>query len=165
MRYQSARKPKLRAAALVVPPPIPEIAAPQEADDQLGPVLAEPEPEEVGLRVLAALESMPSLEPDFSDDLASEASVTIIERADVGVPEAERHYSDTMGSLRARLDDMGVAPDIVPDEYAAYQGPIEEAVVEIIERPVVGQNAAAATGPSDLAAFKPLSKALPGAKS
>jgi hypothetical protein len=28
---------------------------------------------------------------------------------------------------------VGEAPDIDADEYAAYQGPIEEAVVEIVE--------------------------------
>lgn len=142
LRYQPVRKPKLRAPALVVPPPIPE---PEVSQDAFDPEPAwEAEPAEVGLRVLAALESMPSLEPDYCDDLAAEASVTIIERADANEPQLEPRHAEGHGTLRARLHDMGEAPDILPDEYAAYQGPIEEATVEIIEVPPHGQNAAAA---------------------
>ncbi len=37
--------------------------------------------DEDGLRMLAALETLTSLEPDYSDDITSEASVTIIESA------------------------------------------------------------------------------------
>ena len=35
--------------------------------------------DEDGLRMLAALETLTSLEPDYSDDITAEASVTIIE--------------------------------------------------------------------------------------
>ena len=142
LRYQSARKPKLRSPALVVPPPIPSDAALQEAVVDYDPALDEGQPEEVGLRVLAALESLPSLEPDYCDDLAAEASVTIIERAGSNECAPDRGQADAAGSLSARIHGMGEAPDIVPDEYAAYQGPIEEAVVEIVELPTDGQNAA-----------------------
>lgn len=164
VRYQSVRKPKLRAPALVVPPPVPDIAAPQETLHDCPPTSREPEPEEVGLRVLAALESMQSLEPDFCDDLAAEASVTIIERADVDSRKPEQHRDEVRGSLRARIDDMGVAPRIAAEEYAAYQGPIEEATVEIIERPAGGQNAAATSEPVDLAERRPALKAAAGGR-
>lgn len=165
LRYSSVRKPKLRAAALVVPPPIPAVTAPPELTQGFEPEIDEAEPEEVGLRVLAALESMPSLEPDYCGDLTAEASVTIIERADAGAPEREPRYAEDHASLRARLDDMGEAPDVLPDEYAAYQGPIEEAAVEIFERPANGQNAASAPGasePSDLSVRHRFFKALAG---
>lgn len=148
LRYQPVRKPKLRAAALVVPPPIPDDVIPQDLPD---PEAAwdEAEPAEVGLRVLAALESMPSLEPDYCDDLAAEASVTIIECADAGEPRLEPRHAEGHGTLRARLHDMGEVPDILPDEYAAYQGPIEEATVEIVDLSPEGQNAAASHPSAD----------------
>ena len=157
LRYQPARKPKLRAPALVVPPPIPEAAAIQDVVDP--EPAREAEPAEVGLRVLAALESMPSLEPDYCDDLAAEASVTIIERADANEPQFEPRHVEGHGTLRARLHDMGEVPDILPDEYAAYQGPIEEATVEIIEVPAHGQNAAGAYSSPDFPGASRPSKA------
>jgi hypothetical protein len=123
--YKSARKPKLRAAAEhPEPPPLPALA---RADGGLEA--------EDGLRMLAALETIESLEPDFGDDLAAEASVTIIERAVVAAPE-EPHspaVEAPQGSLRARLDEVTDPLDIDADEYAAYVGPVEEAVVEIVE--------------------------------
>lgn len=130
--YQPTRKPKLVGAAGLAPPPLPEAYPRAEEDeiDRFG------EAAEDGLRMLAALETMPSLEPDFGDDLASEASVTIIERAarpDADAPEKDDPVTEPGATLRARLEDMGEAPDIVADEYAAYQGPVDEAIVEIFE--------------------------------
>jgi hypothetical protein len=129
--YKSARKPKLRGITLIEPRPLPSAAPPKDLDSRFG------EAAEDGLRILAALETMQSLEPDFGDDLAAEASVTIIERAvasDVAADQ-EQDEAPPVGSLRARLGNAGVAPDIIADEYAAYQGPVEEAVVEIVEVP------------------------------
>jgi hypothetical protein len=127
--YKSARKPKLRGITLIEPRPLPSAAPPKDLDSRFG------EAAEDGLRILAALETMQSLEPDFGDDLAAEASVTIIERAVPSDAGADQDEAAPAGSLRDRLGNAGVAPDIVADEYAAYQGPVEEAVVEIIEVP------------------------------
>lgn len=121
--YKPARRSKLLVTVLE-PPAMPAPIAPDAGDDpgRFG------EAAEDGLRMLAALERMPSLEPDYCDDLTAEASVTIIETA-----AAEAAEDAPRGSLRARLGDVGEAPDIDADEYAAYQGPVEEAIVEIIE--------------------------------
>jgi hypothetical protein len=133
--YQPARKPKLRAPVVTEPPPLPE-PPPSEP-----PRFAFGEAEEDGLRMLAALETMDSLEPDFCGDLVTEASVTIIERADARAEPEEEPEPLPTGSLRARLGGLGEAPDIDPDEHAAYLCDVEEAVVEIVEvvpvRPVV----------------------------
>jgi hypothetical protein len=126
--YKSARKPKLRGITLIEPRPVP---AADDLDSRFGAAA------EDGLRMLAALETMQSLEPDFGEDLAAEASVTIIERAVASDVAADQEQDEPppAGSLRARLGNAGVAPDIIADEYAAYQGPVEEAVVEIVELP------------------------------
>ncbi len=125
--YQPARKPKLRAPVVKLPPPLPE------PPPRLPPRSAFGEAEEDGLRMLAALETMDSLEPDFCGDLVTEASVTIIERADTRSEPEEEPEPPRAGSLRARLGGIGMAPDIDPDEHAAYQGDVEEASVEIVE--------------------------------
>jgi hypothetical protein len=125
--YQPARKPKLRAPVVTAPPPVPVPPAIQAAEFNFG------DAEEDGLRMLAALEAMDSLEPDFCGDLVAEASVTIIARAEAAVQPAEEPEELPSGSLRARLDDLGDAPDIDADEYAAYLADVEEAVVEIVE--------------------------------
>ncbi len=130
--YTSARRPKLLGLSIslieprpAVPPPLPG------GNDGLGRF---GEAAEDGLRMLAALEALPSLEPDFGEDLAAEASVAIIERAAVeGHGEDRSDEEASYGSLRARLGDMDAPFDIVADEYAAYQGPVEEASVEIVE--------------------------------
>jgi hypothetical protein len=128
--YQPVRRPKLRVSAARQPPPLPPAEEPAEGAD-LAPF---GEAEEDGLRMLAALETMPSLEPDFCGDVAAEASVTIIERAQLASGEPPEVAEEAPpGSLRARLGNVGEAPDIDADEYAAYQGPIEEAVVEIVQ--------------------------------
>lgn len=124
--YQPARQPKLRGPIVTEPPPLPEPAP------HAGPHFDFGEAEEDGLRMLAALETMDSLEPDFCGDLVTEASVTIIERADVA-EEPETPEPVPAGSLRARLGGIGEAPDIDPEEYAAYLSDVEEATVEIVE--------------------------------
>ncbi len=125
--YQPARKPKLRAPVVTQPPPLPE-PPPMPPRSTFG------EAEEDGLRMLAALETMDSLEPDFCGDEVTEASVTIIERAAMPAePEEEDPEPPPAGSLRARLGGIGMAPDIDPEEHAAYQGDVEEAIVEIVE--------------------------------
>jgi hypothetical protein len=123
--YQPVRQPKLRAPVVTQPPPLPE---PPEA-----PPFAFGNAEEDGLRILAALETMESLEPDFCGDLVTEASVTIIERAELTAEPEQEAEPPPAGSLRARLGDIGDAPDIDPEEHAAYQGDVEEATVEIVE--------------------------------
>lgn len=125
--YQPARKPKLRAPAVTEPPPLPESSLPGPPRFDFG------EAEEDGLRMLAALETMDSLEPDFCGDEVTEASVTIIERVDVRAEPDEEPELLPAGSLRARLGGIGEAPDIDPDEHAAYLCDVEEATVEIVE--------------------------------
>src|SRR5262245_48996900 len=71
--YEPTRAAKLRTSAQ--PPPLPTAA--DEASGGFGAA------DEDGLRMLAALETLTSLEPDYAVDLAvEEASVTIIESFD-----------------------------------------------------------------------------------
>jgi hypothetical protein len=81
---------------------------------------------EDGLRMLAALETMPSLEPDFAFELApeEEASVTIIERAPA---------SRDLTSLQTRLEEISAALDAEGEEGEPATGAAEEATVEIFE--------------------------------
>jgi hypothetical protein len=123
--YQPVRQPKLRTPVVTQPPPLPELPE--------APRLAFGNAEEDGLRILAALETMESLEPDFCGDLVTEASVTIIERADIALEPEEEAEPPPAGSLRARLGGVRDAPDIDPEEHAAYLGDVEEASVEIVE--------------------------------
>jgi hypothetical protein len=123
--YQPVRQPKLRAPVVTQPPPLPELPE--------APRLAFGNAEEDGLRILAALETMESLEPDFCGDLVTEASVTIIERAEMTAEPEEDAEPPPAGSLRARLGDVRNAPDIDPEEHAAYLGDVQEASVEIVE--------------------------------
>jgi hypothetical protein len=129
--YRSPRKPKLRAAAGPRPPRLPGPGEDQKFDE-FGTAA------EDGLRMLAALETMPSLEPDFGEDLTAEAAVTIVERTgasdgagsdrDIASPQKVRGRS-----LRVRLGDMANPFDADADYNAALLGPIEEATVEIVE--------------------------------
>ncbi len=131
--YGPVRDPRLREPVAPEPGPEPpplstrtlsEIPADQDA--LLGDA-------EDGLRILAALEAMESLEPQFCDDVAGEASVTIIERAtpfDMPLPlDADGAPEESAGGGPPK------APDIDAARHAAYRGPIEEAVVEIYEVP------------------------------
>lgn len=123
--YKSPRKPTLRAPAEAAPPPLPALARQNRAEG-FG------QADEDGLRMLAALETLGSLEPDFGEDLTAEAAVTIIEGTAPDRGSAEDDGDAPSGSLRARLDDT-TPLDIDADDYAAYAGPIEEATVEIVE--------------------------------
>jgi hypothetical protein len=79
---------------------------------------------EDGLLMLAALEKLSSLEPDYCDDQpVEEASITIVD-----------HFVAPGGAAEA-----GDGPALDADDYAAYHGPVEEATVEIVEvRPAHG---------------------------
>ena len=125
--YQPVRKAKLRAHVVTQPPPVPEQRTPEPPHLIFGAA------EEDGLRMLAALETMDSLEPDFCGDEVTEASVTIIERADMATEPEEDAELLPAGSLRARLGGMGEVSDIDPDEHAAYLAEVEEASIEIVE--------------------------------
>ena len=142
--YESSRDPRLKgpAAPEPAPEPIPKAApAPAGLDD---PALLG-EGVDDGLRILAALETMESLEPDFCDDPGGEASVTIIE----GGSPFEAHDEDADAApADARAAYRGATrkvPDTDALRHAAYRGPIEEAVVEIFDGPAP---APAAAGPS-----------------
>ena len=128
--YQSARRPKLVGAARSEPPPVPR------PPDGFGNAA------EDGLRMLAALETLPSLEPDFGDDLADEATVTIIDRRSdpVAAPAAApaRAARTPARSLRSRLEDVGGAPAVGADETAGFPVIAEEAAVEIVDVPESG---------------------------
>jgi hypothetical protein len=137
--YQPVRKPKLRAHVVTQPPPLPAPPTPEPPDLIFGAAA------EDGLRMLAALETMDSLEPDFCGDEATEASVTIIERADMAPEPEEDAELLPAGSLRARLGGMGEVCDIDPDEHAAYLAEVEEATVEIVEVVVPVRSLVAAT--------------------
>ena len=123
--YQSARRPKLVGAARSEPPPVPLPL------DGFGNAA------EDGLRMLAALETLPSLEPDFGDDLADEATVTIIDRRSdpVADPAPARAARAPARSLRSRLEDVGGAPAVGADETAGFPVTAEEAAVEIVDVP------------------------------
>ncbi len=84
--------------------------------------------------MLAALETLTSLEPDYSDEIAAEASVTIIECAGYdAVAEALGGDAGDGRSLRARLHDFVDAPDPALHDYDDFSGPGDEATVEIVE--------------------------------
>lgn len=119
--YEPTRPSKLRADA---PPPLPPPA--ERHSDGFGTA------DEDGLRMLAALETLSSLEPDYSDDLAAEASVTIIESFGDDVV-AEALTSDMPNRpLRALLrEDKG--PELLLNGYETFLGPGDEATVEIVE--------------------------------
>jgi hypothetical protein len=122
--YESARRPKLVGAARSEPPPVP------------GPPDGFGNAAEDGLRMLAALETLPSLEPDFGDDLADEATVTIIERRPDPVagsaPAPVRAARVPARSLRSRLEDVGVPHAAGADETVSVPVIDEEAAVEIV---------------------------------
>ncbi len=132
--YDPVRGPRLKGPAASAPPPLPAGAPPAvDADDPalFGEAL------EDGLRILAALETMESLEPDFCDDLAGEAAVTIIERV-ASFDELPPPLSPSPAPAKlppARQPKAREAPVVDADDYAAYHGPVDEAVVEIFEGP------------------------------
>jgi hypothetical protein len=118
--YEPTRPSKLRRDE---PPPLPPPA--ERHADSFGTA------DEDGLRMLAALETLTSLEPDYSDDLASEASVTIIESfGDDAVAEALTADMPNR-PLRALLEDRG--PELLLNGYETFVGTGDEATVEIVE--------------------------------
>jgi len=131
--YQPVRGARLKGAGAPPPAPLPA-PAPQPADLD-NSLSGEGVGVDDGLRILAALEAMESLEPDFCDDPAGEASVTIIESA---APFAPLEGLDEDVRPPPRLIDQD-APRKVPapgiGRYAASYGPTEEAEVEIFEGP------------------------------
>jgi len=91
---------------------------------------------EDGLRMLAALETLTSLEPDYSDDLAYEASVTIIDAAGHDLVAAA--FSAEPDNYRARrrlLESQAASPEpsLLLNGYETFLGPGDEAIVEIVE--------------------------------
>lgn len=120
--YEPARAAKLRGRA-AQPPPIP----------QTRPEAVFGASQEDGLRMLAALQTLTSLEPDYSDDLAAEASVTIIETAGSfasGDPVAGKATGPR--PLRRQIDENG-EPQLLLNGYETFLGPGDEAIVEIVE--------------------------------
>jgi hypothetical protein len=132
--YEPVRGPRLRGAEPEAPGGPLIAAAAGHGQDLIG------ESADEGLRILAALETLESLEPDFCDGLVGEAAVTIIERAS---PEA--FPSDADGTQAKSGGGGRKVPDPETMQRAAYRGPIEEAVVEIFEVP---GHAPAAPSPS-----------------
>jgi len=136
--YEPTRKPRLRPAA-AEPPPLPAAAPEVDDGDRFGDA-----PED-GLRMLAALETLTSLEPDFCDDLTAEASVTIIERAGHDPDEMEAPGADTR-SLRERLHDVVGDYQDEGDDTGPYRTLADEAVVEIV---VIGDVVADVAEPAE----------------
>jgi hypothetical protein len=122
--YEPTRPARLRGAT-DEPPPLPPL--PVDDADGFGSA------DEDGLRMLAALETLTSLEPDYSDDLNAEASVTIIEAAgyDVVAEALARDPADGR-SLRALLQGRDEPPRLLLNGYDTFGGPGEEATVEIV---------------------------------
>jgi hypothetical protein len=121
--YEPTRASKFRVADQ--PPPLP---APAYGNDGFGIG------DEAGLRMLAALETLTSLEPDYSDDLAAEASVTIIESAGYhAVAEALAGDAYDGRPLQALLRNEANRPDLLLNGYETFLGDGEEATVEIVE--------------------------------
>ncbi len=125
--YEPTRPSKLRAAASE-PPPLPPLAS----EDPYGFGSAD----EDGLRMLAALETLTSLEPDYSDDLAAEASVTIIEAT------CDEVIAEAMGAdrrdwpRRARLVGEDEGGRLLLNGYETFTGLGDEATVEIVHTSV-----------------------------
>lgn len=107
------------------PPPLPEPHAGFE-DDVFG------QADEDGLRMLAALETLTSLEPDFSDDLTAEASVTIVESGfDHASPEEwNAGRAPRQGDWHEQVQSE---PGLLLNGYETFLALGEEATVEIVE--------------------------------
>src|SRR5471032_3173891 len=115
--YRSPRKSKLRAPAQR-PPRLPKPGE-DYLLDEFGSAA------EDGLRMLAALETMPSLEPDFGDDPSAEAAVTIVEQTSAGSRStSDKDVASAQNvrrrSLRARLGEMASPFDADADFDPAF---------------------------------------------
>ena len=143
--YEPTRPSKLRRVD--EPPPLPPPA--ERHADGFGTA------DEDGLRMLAALETLSSLEPDYSDELAAEASVTIIESfGDDAVAEALAADMPNR-PLRALLqEDRG--SELLLNGYETFVGSGDEATVEIIE---IGQSLAEDTPATERPTTQPVSLA------
>ncbi|WP_424958061.1 hypothetical protein [Hyphomicrobium sp. 1Nfss2.1] len=107
-----------------VPPPIPPASSSE---------LGFGADEEDGLRMLAALQTLTSLEPDYSDDLAAEASVTIIETAgNVVFDDPGAGNAADPRPLR-HLIEKSREPQLLLNGYETFLGHGDEAIVEIVE--------------------------------
>lgn len=117
-------RPARMAAPGGEPPPIPPASSSEHgfgAD------------EEAGLRMLAALQTLTSLEPDYSDDLAAEASVTIIETAgNVVFDDPGAGNSADPRPLRHLIEERR-DPQLLLNGYETFLGHGDEAIVEIVE--------------------------------
>jgi hypothetical protein len=123
--YEPTRTARLRDRD-TDPPPIPLQTA---TADRFG------SEDEDGLRMLAALETLTSLEPDYFDDLASEASVTIIDAAGHElVSDAFDGYvvPRSVRSLRETAN-FREEPGLLLNGYETFLGPGDEAIVEIVQ--------------------------------
>ncbi len=111
--YAPTRPSRLRNPG--EPPPLPQPGA----DDPYGFGAAD----EDGLRMLAALETLTSLEPDYSDDLTSEASVTIIETAGFdAVADALAAESPAGRSLRSLLRERDESAEAAVERLRNLRG-------------------------------------------
>jgi hypothetical protein len=121
--YEPVRPPRLRADA--TPPPLP----PRCDNDGEGFGSAD----EDGLRMIAALETLTSLEPDYADDLpAEEAAVTIIDAIDEDAV-AEALGTGDASPPRTLWQGDGSGPTLLLNGYETFTGMGEEASVEIVE--------------------------------
>jgi len=122
--YEPTRSSRLRKPG--EPPPLPQ----RDAGDHNGFGAAD----EDGLRMLAALETLTSLEPDYSDDITSEASVTIIESVGFdAVADALAAEAAAGRSLRSLLTARDELPRLLLNGYETFAGAGEEATIEIVE--------------------------------
>jgi hypothetical protein len=143
--YEPTRPSKLRP--IDEPPPLPPPA--ERHSDGFGTA------GEDGLRMLAALETLTSLEPDYSDDLTAEASVTIIESFGHDAV-AEALEPDTPNrSLRSLLQDER-GPELLLNGYETFLGSGDEATVEIVE---IGEGFDDDVPPSERPTTQPVSLA------
>ena len=131
------------------------------------------EADEDGLHLIAALETLESLEPVFGDEIDAEASVTIVHRTEPAAETDPWIYPATDGeeaplkvrparSLRDRLGRIVRAPDPSPDpEETAVEAPfigfVEEATVQIIllDAPTDIRPSSETTQPRDLPPQRP----------
>jgi hypothetical protein len=120
--YYVPRRPPKLANADAMPPPLPP-----EPEPTFGAAV------EDGLRMLAALETMTSLEPDYSGDhdFAAEASVSIVDATGHEIVAAAFGAEPVQTSFRhaSAYDE----PGLLLNGYETFLGPGDEAIVEIVE--------------------------------
>jgi hypothetical protein len=88
--------------------------------------------DEDGLNMLAALETLSSLEPDYADDIIAEASVTIVECADEDLVQAlaqERRGAPSP----LRPPPAPASHQLLLNGYENFLSPGDEAEIEIVE--------------------------------